>query len=194
MGNTASNVTEESKASKASVDYISANVITPTQRYVRKMARYILHFDIDIQHMNTNIPLLKSKAHVQSAIEDIQNPNSWAPFLETLMTDAVQEELIKELKKKHVYFAADLSCTDIKIHLEERHLHNQAARYKGYISWKSALCSSAKILERAIQWHIGNRMSRYGIYNDSEKWCATINPGTLHVSTRNGIYIIRGCS
>jgi hypothetical protein len=162
---------------------------TPVKVYRRRLARYSLSFTVEINSTHRNrVSLTKNQS--AAAKEAILDPETWRPFLEAMMTQALQKEVASR-GSPTPYFTRDVPCPNIQVTLEEADKYKISGRYRGHVEWQSAMCNPEEV-GRAAAWHIGDRMAQYGLQNDEQSWWAEVHPVGLHVLLQKGVVLLEG--
>ncbi len=50
--------------------------------------------------------------------------------------------------------------------------------YRGYICWKSRAVPT-EFVQKALEWHLGDRMSSYEIQDEADRWMTSISLGSV---------------
>lgn len=124
------------------------------------------------------------KRHVEAARDMLEDTWFWQEWLASTMRDAAENE-VEEFLGVCVDAYGTPPVLDIVVELDPAPKktrrnpegHNEIT---GVISWRS-IPAGDKALEDAIEWRLGDRLSNYGIQNESEGWICFFSPGTLTI-------------
>jgi hypothetical protein len=118
---------------------------------------------------------------IQDAIGLLYYEGLWLPYLREAMEDSWMEYLNRDVDPESEYGAIRKEISEplntkwmtiLILKTESR------GTYTGFVYWKSRVVP-AEILQRNLEWRIGEQMSLYEIQSDEGRWYSTIEIGAV---------------
>ena len=144
-------------------------------KIVRPTCRYSLEFTAEVMRWDRWKSV--KRRHVEQSRVMLGSEYFWSEWLSSSMRDAVEDDFEKTLGLQDIRFETLPPIFDIDVELDpiSKKKRNEIT---GVISWRSLKVDEG-MLEEAIEWRLGDRLSHYGICDERERWSCFFHPGTL---------------
>ena len=144
-------------------------------KIVRPVRKYSLEFTAEVARWDRWKSV--KRRHVERSRAMLENSFFWEEWLSSSMRDAMEDDFSRSLGVEDIHFETLPPIFDIQIDLDPMS-KKKRNEITGVISWKSVMVDT-EMLEEAIEWRLGDRMSHYGINDENERWSCFFTPGTL---------------